>query len=67
MADRGEAVELAAVLAAQEERDRRDAARDLAPMKPAADAVLVDSTRLRLDEVVRLLEEEVRRRRPPAP
>jgi cytidylate kinase len=67
MAARGEAVELAVVLAAQEERDRRDAARDLAPMKPAADAVRVDSTRLRFDEVVRLLEEEVRRRRPPAP
>jgi cytidylate kinase len=66
MAARGEAVELAEVLAAQDVRDRRDAARDLAPMRPAADAVLVDSTRLGLDEVVRLMEEEVRRRRPPA-
>ncbi len=64
MAARGEVIELAAVLAAQEERDRRDAASDLAPMRPAADAVRVDSTRLGPDEVVRLLEEEVRRRRP---
>jgi cytidylate kinase len=67
MEARGEVVELAEVLATQEVRDRRDAARDLAPMRPAPDAVVVDSTRLRLDEVVRLMEEEVRRRRPPAP
>jgi cytidylate kinase len=64
---RGEVVDLAEVLAAQEARDLRDAARDLAPMRPAADAVVVDSTRLGLDEVVRLMEEEVRRKRPPAP
>jgi CMP/dCMP kinase len=66
MEARGETVDLAEVLAAQEVRDRRDAARDLAPMRPAPDAVVLDSTRLSLDEVVRLMEEEVRRRRPPA-
>jgi cytidylate kinase len=63
MAARGEEADLAEVLAAQEARDRRDAARDLAPMRPAADAVLVDSTSLSLEEVVGRLEEEVRRRR----
>src|SRR5205823_4704231 len=52
MAARGEAVELEVVLRAQEERDARDAARDLAPMKPAADAVVLDSTALRPDQVV---------------
>jgi cytidylate kinase len=66
MAARGQAVELAAVLAAQEIRDRRDAARDLAPMRPADDAVVVDSTGLDLDAVVRRMEAEVRRR-PAAP
>jgi cytidylate kinase len=62
MAARGETVALEAVLAAQEERDRRDAARDLAPMRPAPDAVVLDSTRRTLDEVVTLMEGEVRRR-----
>jgi cytidylate kinase len=61
MAARGEAVEFDAVLRAQEERDRRDAARDLAPMVPAADAVVLDSTHLGLAQVVDLMEREVRR------
>jgi cytidylate kinase len=63
MAGRGEEMNLGALLAAQEARDRRDAARDLAPMRPAADAVVLDSTKLNLEEVVRRMEEEVRRRR----
>src|SRR5438876_9905204 len=48
MARRGELLNLQAVLQAQEVRDQRDAQRGLAPMKPAADAVILDSTRLRL-------------------
>ena len=47
-----------------EERDRRDAARNLAPMRPAADAVVLDSTGLSLHEVVDRMEAEVRRRWP---
>jgi len=61
MAARGETLDLDAVLRAQEERDRRDAARDLAPMVPAPDAVLLDSTHLELAQVVDLMECEVRR------
>jgi cytidylate kinase len=64
MTARGEAVPLPDIVAAQEARDRRDAARDLAPMVPAADAVLLDSTALTLDQVVDRMEQEVRRRRP---
>jgi cytidylate kinase len=60
MAARGEVVDLDTVLRAQEERDRRDAARDLAPMVPAADAILLDSTRLDLARVVDLMEQAVR-------
>ena len=52
---------LDAVLRAQQERDRRDAARDLAPMVPADDAVILDSTHLDLSQVVDLMESEVRR------
>ena len=46
MEARGERVELEQLLRDQEIRDQRDAVRDLAPMKPAADAVLLDSTGL---------------------
>jgi cytidylate kinase len=65
MAARGEAVELAALLPMIEARDRRDAARELAPMVPAADAVIVDGTGLSLEQVVDRMEAEVLRRLPP--
>jgi CMP/dCMP kinase len=62
MVKRGERQSLEEVLRAQEERDRRDAARDIAPMVPAADAIILDSTALTLEQVVERMEEEVRRR-----
>jgi|SRR5579884_2505370 len=62
MEARGERVELEQLLREQEIRDQRDAARDLAPMKPAADAVLLDSTKLNLEQVVEAMIAEVRRR-----
>ncbi len=65
MASRGEVVDLQAVLQSQEERDRRDAARDLAPMVPAPDALLLDTTHLSMDQVVEHMEREVRRCRSP--
>jgi CMP/dCMP kinase len=64
MVGRGEAVGFEQVLRSQDERDQRDAARDLAPMVPAADAIIVDNTRLGLEQVIDLLEREVRRRLP---
>jgi CMP/dCMP kinase len=42
-------------------RDERDAARAIAPMKPADDAILVDSTGYGIEEVVAFLAEDVRR------
>ncbi len=65
MASRGEIVDLQAVLQSQEDRDRRDAARDLAPMVPAPDALLLDTTHLSMDQVVEHMEREVRRCRSP--
>lgn len=62
MEARGEHVNFAQVLHDQEIRDRRDAARDVAPMKPAADAVLLDSSRLGLEQVVEAMIAEVSRR-----
>jgi cytidylate kinase len=64
MASRGEHLELDDVLRAQVDRDERDAARDIAPMKPAPDAVILDSTAMTPAEVVDRMEAEVRRRTP---
>jgi len=49
---RGENVSFESVLNDQLERDARDSARAIAPMKPAADATIVDSTGLTIEEVV---------------
>ena len=62
MAARGEVFAWDEVLRAQEERDRRDAARDLAPMVPAADAIILDTTHLSLDQVVERMEQEIRKK-----
>jgi cytidylate kinase len=59
---RGETASLEEVRRAQEQRDQRDTARDIAPMVPAADAIVLDSTRLTIEEVVNTMEREVRRR-----
>lgn len=57
---KGDPIALAAVLADLQARDAQDAARAIAPMVPAADALIVDSTGLDLDEVVDRIEREVR-------
>lgn len=62
MKARGETVALEELLLAQEARDRRDAARDIAPMRPAPDAILLDSTVMSVEQVVERMEIEVRRR-----
>jgi len=52
--------ELAAIQREIEERDRKDMVRPVAPLKRAADAVLVDTSALELDAVVDRLEHLVR-------
>ena len=59
---RGDQTTFNEVLAAQEARDARDAARDIAPMVPAADAVVLDTTEMSLDDVVARMVQEVWRR-----
>ncbi len=59
---RGQAVDAESLRQQQQERDERDANRELAPMKPAHDAVLLDSTGRTLEQVVEMMEREVRRR-----
>jgi cytidylate kinase len=62
LAARGTPVELEELLRAQEERDARDAARAIGPMKPADDAIHLDTTHLTLEQVVERMEHEARRR-----
>ncbi|NBC22214.1 MAG: (d)CMP kinase [Gammaproteobacteria bacterium] len=48
----GESVDRAAVLAALRARDERDRNRPVAPLRPAADAVIIDSSELSVDAVL---------------
>jgi len=59
-AAKGESIDLEAVLRDLLERDTRDAARAIAPMKPAADARVIDTTGLGLGEVIDEIEQDVR-------
>lgn len=50
--DKGLDVKLAALIEDIRVRDARDASRAVAPLKPAVDAVLIDTTHMSVDEVV---------------
>jgi cytidylate kinase len=60
-AARGVSIDLSEVLNDMLERDAQDAARAIAPMRPADDARIIDSSGLELDEVVALIEDDIRR------
>ncbi len=44
-----------------QQRDRNDSTRDVAPLKPAVDAIIIDSTELNADEVVDLMVSHIRK------
>ena len=50
--EKGLAANLAGLSQEILERDRRDSARSVAPLRPAADAVVIDSTGMTVDDVV---------------
>ena len=50
---RGEQADLAALTADLEERDRRDSKRATAPLKPAEDARILDTSEMGIEEVVK--------------
>jgi cytidylate kinase len=56
---RGEQVSFESVLDDQRQRDARDSTRAIAPMKPAGDASIVDSTGLTIEEVVDRLSRDI--------
>jgi CMP/dCMP kinase len=57
---RGTASGLSDVIEEVRERDRRDSERPIAPLKQAADAVVVDSSKMSIDEVIDRMAEVVR-------
>ena len=61
--DKGNSANLAALSHALEERDKRDAAREVAPLKPAVDAVSLDSSDMTIDEVVDWVLKQYRKKR----
>jgi CMP/dCMP kinase len=59
VAGRGEARDYADILANLRDRDRIDSTRMVAPLRPAPDAIVLDTTNLSLDEVLRQIEKLV--------
>ncbi len=60
LAQNGEEVALDVILDQQEGRDRRDANREFGALKPAPDAISIDTSDLSFDEVVTRMESIVR-------
>jgi len=55
LAARGVTITEVEVLTQLEERDRRDQQRELAPLRPADDAIVIDSSKLDVEQVVRAM------------
>ncbi len=55
LAAKGIATTQAEVLAQLQERDQRDQARELAPLRQADDAIMIDSSKLAVEQVVRAM------------
>ena len=62
VAELGAGADYAQTLREIRERDQRDASRDVAPMRPADDAVLVDSSTQTIEQVVESLALTVKAR-----
>ena len=60
--DKGEDVTLASLLDEIRTRDERDTQRAVSPLKPAADAIVLDSTELSIEQVLERILSEVARR-----
>lgn len=58
----GDDVNLASLLEEIRARDERDSQRAVAPLKPAADAIIVDSTALSIDQVMERILSEIAHR-----
>ena len=57
--ERGEETDYEEVLAAMRRRDKIDSEREAAPLRPADDAIIIDTTELSIAEVLAKVEELV--------
>ncbi len=60
LAENGLQTEFKEILSQIQKRDKDDSSRSLAPMHPAEDAVIVDSSEMSIDEVVSFMLEKIR-------
>ncbi|MFO7766345.1 MAG: (d)CMP kinase [Pelovirga sp.] len=60
--EKGFAADLEETISAVKERDRADMERTTSPLKQATDAIVVDSTKMTIDEVLELMQYQVRER-----
>ena len=63
LAAKGEICDLAQIQADIEERDYRDMHREISPLVQAADAILVDTSSMGVEEVVERICEQIRRQK----
>lgn len=61
--EQGLKVDFDKILNQTKKRDLDDSSRSLAPLKPAADAVIIDTSQMGIDEVVSFILKEVKKRR----
>lgn len=61
--ERGISVTLSDLIKELRERDRRDQERTVAPLKPAEDAIRIDTDRLTVDQVVERIVSEIKRKK----
>jgi cytidylate kinase len=59
---KGETADLDRVVTEIERRDKNDAERELSPLRPAEDAIVLDTTNLSIDEVVTAIVKEASKR-----
>ncbi len=57
--EKGQKIEYAEILSQIRKRDQDDSSRALAPLKPAADAIVIDSSEMGIDEVVSFILAEI--------
>lgn len=62
LAEKGEHIEFKELLAQTLKRDQDDSSRALAPLKPAEDAVIVDSSEMTIEEVVSFMLDMIEKR-----
>jgi len=59
MRERGEVVDFESILESMQNRDRIDSSREVAPLKPATDAIVIDTNEMSIDMVVEKIKKTI--------